>query len=886
MAIKIKKNTKKRPSAVHQAKKAPVKKVKKTKKPARKKKPAKVRRVLKRKAHAAAAPSCVMPALPLELPLKPQIIAAEPLPAPAPIAAVPQAVSGVNWQSEAETAVAIPVKSFGAAVSPHILNLKKSTPAPTETIFEPASFIKPRPMTPVNIEPPVNYKAARLTAKNRYKLNVDFAANQGLRARVAAIIRGGVDFWRWSNWRQKLLPPAPEYVYASEPVEDIFARPDCYFIGNLAIPRNWYRKVAVFAVFALILVLPLQAFTYYQELLDTKDRVLIATDRAIDNLKAGSVAATRLDLNRADSEFDLAKLNFVSAQGEVDQLNNLTTEILKIIPGLGGTISSGVSLLEAGEIVAETGKILVDSGRNFMSGDDLNNYFSSLIKLRANLAAAMEKFAQAKEKIENIKPSDLPEKHQATFAKVLTYLPQIESGLGEINRVNEALIKALGNEHWQRYMLVFVNNNELRAGGGFMGSFALVDIDRGQIKNMEIPGGGTYDIQGQLIPKVIAPQPLHLINSRWEFQDANWWSDYPSSAKKIQWFYKNAGGPTVDGVITITSTMMERLLEVFGPIPMPEYGREITSANFVEETQKIVELEYDKEKNRPKQFLGDMAPKLIEKIFQAKGPELEKLFEILKTGLNQKQILIYFSDAQLENILSDFGWSGKLAASGGDYLSVVHTNVAGGKTDRVIKDKIEHWAQIGADGSIVDTVKLTRSHAGVSGENVFTGVQNNSYIRFYVPAGSLLLEAQGFKRPPDNFFESPKPDYQTDVDLISIEGQHFQDENSQTDIYTENGKTVFGNWLMLKAGETASVTLKYKLPFKLALQGENTFYYSLLVQKQPGAIGSELISNLVLDSQFKPLAKFPADMPSTDSNVNFSALLTTDQFYGTVLIKR
>jgi len=41
----------------------------------------------------------------------------------------------------------------------------------------------------------------------------------------------------------------------------------------------------------------------------------------------------------------------------------------------------------------------------------------------------------------------------------------------------------LGFDYDQRYLLVFQNNNELRASGGFIGSFALVDIGNGQIKN-------------------------------------------------------------------------------------------------------------------------------------------------------------------------------------------------------------------------------------------------------------------------------------------------------------------------------------------------------------------------------------------------------------------
>ena len=43
----------------------------------------------------------------------------------------------------------------------------------------------------------------------------------------------------------------------------------------------------------------------------------------------------------------------------------------------------------------------------------------------------------------------------------------------------------LGTNQNKRYLLVFQNNAEMRASGGFIGSFALVDLAGGKIKNIE-----------------------------------------------------------------------------------------------------------------------------------------------------------------------------------------------------------------------------------------------------------------------------------------------------------------------------------------------------------------------------------------------------------------
>ena len=98
--------------------------------------------------------------------------------------------------------------------------------------------------------------------------------------------------------------------------------------------------------------------------------------------------------------------------------------------------------------------------------------------------------------------------------------------MNEIVSLSSALDSVFGDKQLKRYLIVFQNNNEIRPTGGFMGSFALVDIQKGKILNIDIPGGGTYDLKGQMKKEVEPPLPLQLSNNRWEFQDANWFPDF------------------------------------------------------------------------------------------------------------------------------------------------------------------------------------------------------------------------------------------------------------------------------------------------------------------------------------------------------------------------
>jgi hypothetical protein len=80
--------------------------------------------------------------------------------------------------------------------------------------------------------------------------------------------------------------------------------------------------------------------------------------------------------------------------------------------------------------------------------------------------------------------------------------------------------------------------------------------------------------------------------------------------------------------------------------------------------------------------------------------------------------------------------------------------------------------------------------------------------------------------------------------------QHYmQDSGTLTDIWEENGFTVFGNWVQTKPGETETVSFQYKLPksaiaedfspdllkdLRARLGFKNISPYSLVIQKQSG----------------------------------------------------
>src|SRR3989344_3772431 len=349
-----------------------------------------------------------------------------------------------------------------------------------------------------------------------------------------------------------------------------------------------------------------------------------------------------------------------------------------------------------------------------------------------------------------------------------------------------------------------------------MGSLGILSVRNGGIVNFTMPGGGTYDLQGSLTKFIQAPEPLRYLNPRWEFQDINWWRDWPTSAKMIDQFYQWSGGETIDGVMAIDATVIKDLLVVTGPIAMPKYGLTIAADNFVKETTAEVEERYDRTENKPKQFLADMAPLLIKKIFEEVGKNPTTILDVLNRNFNEKHILMYLRNNEQQALIEQLGWGGEVRPLPRltDSLGIVHTNIGGGKTDGVISDQVKHEVAISQDSRLVDSVDLARTHQGKP-DGTLTGINNNDYIRFYVPSGSRLIKAEGFQKPLGAQLQ-PVSSWETPAALLDRTGSESIDDNSGTEIYQEFGRTVFANWLVVSPQETASVKIQYELPWSLS----------------------------------------------------------------------
>ncbi len=651
-------------------------------------------------------------------------------------------------------------------------------------------------------------------------------------------------------------------------------------------PRSLAFGMVNFLLTVAIFIVPIFLYAQYRSLDSTRSRILDKTMGAVSSLFSAAGLLEEQKLPEANDAFSRAAGNFLEAQNELSAFNGLLLEAAKLLPSdTARQAGSSRHILAAGELSSRLGQKLTQAITTPPGQQPSVAVFIANFITRAE--EALPDARQLEKEVAAIDPQAVPEPYRAQFTDLATKAAFLSGSLEEAVDLARQASVFLGDQTDKRYLLVFQNNSEMRGSGGFLGSYALVDLSRGEIKNLVVPKGGSYDTEAGLSRLVAAPEPLRLLNPLWHFWDANWWPDWPTSARKLQWFYENSNGPTVDGVISLTPDVIEGLIEVIGPIDLTkEYGVIITPENFWPVTQAFSEQKPAVTKE-PKKIIGDLMTKIMEELPKRLTPDMTmKLVAMAETKLTQKQVLIYFNDRNLQASVKRFGWSGEIDRTDGDYLMVANSNIGGQKTDRVIRETLKHNAKILPDGSIVDTLTIIREHTGVKNE-LFTGVRNVNWLRAYVPQGSTLLSASGFAVPDAAYFQEADPAWELDEDLKS-ERAAATDPESGTKIYTEAGKTVFANWTMVDPGQTSVTTFTYRLPFSIAATEPDGWFdklkqlividraerYSLLVQKQPGAATTALETSL--ETTLPTAWNYPADMEHEGAIWSYAAPLESD----------
>lgn len=650
-----------------------------------------------------------------------------------------------------------------------------------------------------------------------------------------------------------------------------------YFKGEKHNAPKFLGNLLKIAVIGFLIILAINLANIYNIGKKLEENVSTEAYAGYSYLVDAGKSTTKIEFDNAVLAFDNAIKNFSQAQVELWFIST-DKSFYSNRNDLGKVINS---LLNAGKHFAVAGNNFLDALEEFNKiplyfvAKNRNEYSSPSITdtLKFGLKKtqlSIEEISKASALILEIDEAKLPPEIKARVKFAKEKIQEVQSVLKATSEHFPAILKLLGDLKPHRYLIILQNNNEIRPTGGFIGSYALLDIEDGYIKNLKVED--VYDIDNAYKEFIQPPDELKDYIPDWRFRDANYSPDFPVSAAKLRWFLEREGGPVVDTVIAINQGLLRDMLEITGPVQVGDFGK-LNSENYNVLLSYVIEGKIWGAED-PKHILKVFIPAFKEEILKEKniGKVGSKLFKALK----QKHIMLYSNDSEVQELFDAFEISGRVhqQEDNEDYLSVIHSSVGWNKSDQFIEEEILHETLVNLDGSITNEVTIKRKH-NWSGKILeywknmiapygFTEIsdhmieilgrgENKVLTRIYVPADSILLESNG-------------ADVSTKYDK-------------------DLKKTYFFTTMKTKPGSASVLKIKYLLPFDLNFK-ENPDAYKIFIDKQPGSRGSVLTKTFENHPQLNRLSSYPDNLRTNGKGtLIYATNLVYDRYFATALSK-
>lgn len=451
------------------------------------------------------------------------------------------------------------------------------------------------------------------------------------------------------------------------------------------------------------------------------------------------------------------------------------------------------------------------------SGEDrLQTAVLTLDKIMTHMDSISANIDKADQRISKIDPNRYPVAIGKT--PVRARVQQIKdqfNGVSSLFVDAKPLIKNLpeimGKDEEKTYLILFQNNDELRATGGFLTSYAFFRIKDGKMKIDR--SSDIYSLDGSIANHPPAPKEIlefHKGVSQFYIRDSNISPDLPTSLKLFDELYaKSNVKEQYDGVIMLDSKILVDMLKIYGDTEADgvtfsaKEDKRCDCPQVIYTLFDLVDRPVNYIKTDRKGILGDLMFVLFNK---ALGFSPSQYWPILAQtmygNLQEKHILLNFKDKEIQQTAENVGFAGRIRPYDGDYLHISNVNFAGAKSNLFVEEAVESkTTQSG--GKIQKEVTITfknpypQSDCNLEHGNLCLNAPLRNWIRFYVPKGSTLGSLTGAAR--------------------------------QTKTYDDLEKTVFENFLVINPLGSAKVTVKYTLPDTI-----KAGKYTYMVQKQPG----------------------------------------------------
>ena len=587
---------------------------------------------------------------------------------------------------------------------------------------------------------------------------------------------------------------------------------------NIKFSKKLWFIPAVLVLLVAAIAFPAYA-TYKSGLKTYREAKLIKTAMAQQDIALASeeIAKTQKLLKETQSNFHLLlPLKFVPIvswyYNDADHMMN-----------------AAAHGLESGAIITESLKPYADilglkGGGTFVGGSTEERIKTAVLtmgKITPQIDKIETSLLAVDKEMQAVNPAHYPEfifgkKVKAQLTSVRDITDQTASFIHDAKPLAKSLPSLLGESEEKKYLVLLQNDKELRATGGFITAYAVFRIDKGVIKLDK--SEDIYKLDDSIPGKGKAPAPIlkylpkvYTLNLR----DSNLSPDFIESMETFKSMYDRAGLKTdVDGIIAIDTNVLVSIIKILddnveagGMKFNTQIDPRCECPQVIYELENNISRPVNYVKTDRKSIIGDLISAIMVKALSS-SPKIYwgPLVQSFVTQSAQKHAMFYLYDEEAQKGIEGLNAAGQILPFEGDYLHINEVNFSGAKVNIFMKETVDNEYKIEKDGSIIKTVTVhyknpfPPSDCNLERGGLCLNAEYRDWFRVYVPKGSELIDSKG-----------------SQVKITT---------------YEDLGKTVFDGFLTVRPKGVGTLTISYKLPFKVS--GNKL---PLMIQKQPGTYG-------------------------------------------------
>ncbi|HYF27523.1 MAG TPA: DUF4012 domain-containing protein, partial [Baekduia sp.] len=458
---------------------------------------------------------------------------------------------------------------------------------------------------------------------------------------------------------------------------------------------------------------------------------------ATDALLRADRKLLELRLDEARRDLVEARRGFASARDRVDApgplllLARITPLVRKQVEGTEAFAGTGEALAASGVHLADTGRKVLLSTRDRRVAPGA---MTSRQELRRRLRPDVDAVERATEELAELDGTRLLGPIGAAREDLVRHLPRARERLRDSQDGLTALAGFLGQFGARRYLFFSQNPAEPRPTGGYMGTYGVIRASRGRLSIERYEGTDKWYArhpEAAIAPeRAPAPFPFLSPPKPQSLANLNAVPDWPRVARAAMAMWRRGGESPVDGVLSVSTGFLARVLRVIGPARVPGYGDVVTADNVVARMDYYTE----RRDRRHKEFVAAVARAVLQRVVSTPASRMPQLALAVGQAFDAREAMAWTTDRGVNAALADRGWDGALRPVSGDFFFDAPFSFAA-KNGRGLRRTYDHRVDLAADGSARVRTKVTIENTDPPGLLNLDGL---GFVTLYGPRGARL----------------------------------------------------------------------------------------------------------------------------------------------------